>query len=98
MSWISRCASIVFGVVCAVGLFLPLSGCASKPEIESAAASAHGHEIATPLTSYHQHSSPAKAEALARRMVEGESLALVTDSGTPGVSDPGPMHAIREEQ
>jgi len=48
------------------------------------------HEISTPLSSYHQHSSPAKVAALARRMVEGDSLALVTDSGTPGISDPGP--------
>ena len=49
------------------------------------------HEIRTPLVSYHQHSAPAKTEALVRRLEEGESLALVTDSGTPGVSDPGPQ-------
>jgi 16S rRNA (cytidine1402-2'-O)-methyltransferase len=49
------------------------------------------HEIRTPLISYHQHSAPAKVEALVRRLEEGETLALVTDSGTPGVSDPGPQ-------
>ena len=48
------------------------------------------HEVATPLTSCHQHTSPAKIHALVARLVEGESLALVTDAGTPGVSDPGP--------
>jgi 16S rRNA (cytidine1402-2'-O)-methyltransferase len=48
------------------------------------------HDVATPLTSCHQHTSPAKIQALVARLVEGDSLALVTDAGTPGVSDPGP--------
>ena len=48
-------------------------------------------EIKTPQTSVHQHTSPAKIEALVQRLKEGESLALVTDAGTPGVSDPGPV-------
>ena len=48
------------------------------------------HEISTPLTSCHQHTSPAKIEALARRLAAGETFALVTNAGTPGVSDPGP--------
>ncbi len=47
-------------------------------------------EIKTPQTSVHQHTSPAKIEALVERLKAGESLALVTDAGTPGVSDPGP--------
>lgn len=47
-------------------------------------------EIQTPQTSVHQHTSPAKIEALVQRLKNGESLALVTDAGTPGVSDPGP--------
>ena len=47
-------------------------------------------EIKTPQTSVHQHTSPAKIEALVERLKNGESLALVTDAGTPGVSDPGP--------
>jgi 16S rRNA (cytidine1402-2'-O)-methyltransferase len=48
------------------------------------------HEISTPLTSCHQHTSPAKIEALAERLAAGEVFALVTNAGTPGVSDPGP--------
>ena len=47
-------------------------------------------EIKTPQTSVHQHTSPAKIAALVARLQNGESLALVTDAGTPGVSDPGP--------
>jgi 16S rRNA (cytidine1402-2'-O)-methyltransferase len=47
-------------------------------------------EIPTPLTSCHQHTTPAKIEALVERLRNGESIALVTDAGTPGVSDPGP--------
>jgi 16S rRNA (cytidine1402-2'-O)-methyltransferase len=49
------------------------------------------YEISTPLTSCHQHTSPAKIEALVARLEAGETLALVTDAGTPGVSDPGPI-------
>lgn len=48
------------------------------------------HEISRPLISCHGHTSPAKIEALAQRMAAGESFAMVTDAGTPGVSDPGP--------
>ena len=47
-------------------------------------------EIQTPQTSVHEHTSPAKIAALVQRLKGGESLALVTDAGTPGVSDPGP--------
>ena len=47
------------------------------------------HDIATPTTSYHEHNKRAKGGALVRMLVEGKSLALVTDAGTPGISDPG---------
>ena len=47
-------------------------------------------EIKTPQTSVHEHTSPAKIAVLVERLKSGESLALVTDAGTPGVSDPGP--------
>ncbi len=47
-------------------------------------------DIKTPLLSAHQHSHPDKIAALAARLAEGESFALVTDAGTPGVCDPGP--------
>ena len=48
------------------------------------------HEIHTPLASCHAHTHPNKIESLADKLVEGQSLALVTDAGTPGISDPGP--------
>ena len=45
--------------------------------------------IARPLTSYHDHNKEEKAEVLVARLKEGESVALVSDAGTPGISDPG---------
>lgn len=45
--------------------------------------------ISTPLTSLHEHSEPARVEALLVRLAKGESIALVSDAGTPLVSDPG---------
>ncbi|PQV63617.1 16S rRNA (cytidine1402-2'-O)-methyltransferase [Abditibacterium utsteinense] len=47
-------------------------------------------EITTSFTSINEHTSPAKIEAMAEKLASGEDLALVTDAGTPGVSDPGP--------
>lgn len=47
------------------------------------------YEIGTPLISFHRHSNEAKLSALVARLRHGEDLALVTDSGTPSVSDPG---------
>jgi 16S rRNA (cytidine1402-2'-O)-methyltransferase len=44
--------------------------------------------IQTPVTSFHSHSSDAKTEALADELEKGKSLALITDAGTPGISDP----------
>ncbi len=41
------------------------------------------------LISYHQHSSDAKKLEILKLLMEGKSIALVTDAGTPGVSDPG---------
>jgi 16S rRNA (cytidine1402-2'-O)-methyltransferase len=43
----------------------------------------------TPLTSYHDHNKEDKAPVLVARMLEGKSVALVSDAGTPGISDPG---------
>jgi 16S rRNA (cytidine1402-2'-O)-methyltransferase len=45
--------------------------------------------IETPLVSFHQHSGAGRIEQLVRRLLQGESIALVTDAGTPGISDPG---------
>jgi len=47
------------------------------------------YDISTPLTSFHAHSTDAKREALVRRLVDGENGALISDAGTPGISDPG---------
>ncbi len=47
------------------------------------------HGIRTPLTSYFQHSGPGKRADLLDRLRGGESIALVSESGTPGISDPG---------
>jgi len=45
--------------------------------------------IATPLTACHQHNEEAKGGQLLRRLQEGESVALISDAGTPAISDPG---------
>ena len=45
--------------------------------------------IHTPLTSYHDHNKEEKAGVLLKRLQEGQSVALVSDAGTPGISDPG---------
>ncbi len=46
------------------------------------------YNINVPVTAYHHHSSPAVTEHLVGRLVSGESLAYVSDAGTPGVADP----------
>ena len=46
-------------------------------------------EIEAPLIAYHQHSEAGRTENLVRQLSEGRMVALVTDAGTPGVSDPG---------
>ena len=43
------------------------------------------------LVSFHQHSDAERAAQILARLSEGEDVALVTDAGTPGVSDPGPI-------
>ena len=47
------------------------------------------YAIATKTTSYHQHNEATKAAELVKDMQEGASVALVTDAGMPGISDPG---------
>lgn len=46
-------------------------------------------DIHTPMTSYHEYNKIEKAEVLIRKMQEGMNIALITDAGTPGISDPG---------
>ncbi len=45
--------------------------------------------IHTPLTSFHQHTRGEKAESIVARLTHGENVALVSDAGMPGISDPG---------
>ena len=45
--------------------------------------------IKTPMTSYHEYNKVDKAKYLVEQMKEGKSIALITDAGTPGISDPG---------
>ena len=47
------------------------------------------YSISTPLVSFHQHSSDAKAHQIVEKLKTGTQVALVTDAGTPGISDPG---------
>lgn len=46
-------------------------------------------EISKPLISYHRHSENTKTENLIEKLLEGKSIALVSDAGTPGICDPG---------
>lgn len=47
--------------------------------------------IKTPLTSFHEHNKIEKSRILVDRLLSGENIALVTDAGTPGISDPGEL-------
>ena len=46
-------------------------------------------EIKTPMTSYHEFNKIDKAYQLVEKLKEGKNIALITDAGTPGISDPG---------
>lgn len=47
------------------------------------------HEISTPLVSYHDHNKEKRTPGLLKKLKSGSSIALVTDAGTPSISDPG---------
>lgn len=47
------------------------------------------YEIKTPMTSYHEHNKIGKGPVLIERLQRGENIALVSDAGMPGISDPG---------
>jgi len=51
--------------------------------------------IAKPLISYFQHSKLSKIEYIAEQLVRGKNIALITDAGTPGISDPGGLLVSR---
>lgn len=56
------------------------------------------YEIKGTLVSYHQHSSLQKIDWLVDQLKQGRSVALVTDAGTPGISDPGGVLVDRVHQ
>ncbi|MBN2453233.1 MAG: 16S rRNA (cytidine(1402)-2'-O)-methyltransferase [Candidatus Omnitrophica bacterium] len=47
------------------------------------------YQITVPMTSYFEHNKVRKADYLVKALMEGKSVALVSDAGTPGISDPG---------
>ena len=47
------------------------------------------HGITTPMTSYHEHNAARAGPGLLRRLADGQTIALVSDAGTPLISDPG---------
>ena len=47
------------------------------------------YEIKVPMTSYHEHNKVDKARQLVEQLMEGRNIALITDAGTPAISDPG---------
>ena len=47
------------------------------------------YEISKPLISYHRHNEDIKTDFLIEKTLNGENIAIVTDAGTPGISDPG---------
>ena len=47
------------------------------------------YEIRKPMVSYHQHNEAMRTAQLAERLAAGETVALITDAGMPGLSDPG---------
>lgn len=47
------------------------------------------YEISKPLISYHRHNEELKSDILIEKVLKGENIAIVTDAGTPGISDPG---------
>jgi len=52
-------------------------------------------EIKKPFVSYHEHNEAARTTELVDRLARGENVALITDAGMPGLSDPG-LRLIRE--
>ena len=46
-------------------------------------------EISKPLISYHRHNEDIKTDILINKLLENKNIALITDAGTPGISDPG---------
>lgn len=52
-------------------------------------------EIKTPMTSYHEYNKVEKADELIAKLQQGKNIALITDAGTPAISDPGEVLVIK---
>lgn len=57
------------------------------------------YEISVPTSSFHQHSNDGKIKDIIDKLDNGKNIAMITDAGTPGISDPGGMlvEAVRKE-
>ena len=55
-------------------------------------------DIKTPMTSYHEYNKVEKAETLIQKLKEGQNVALITDAGTPAISDPGEVLVRRAKE
>ncbi len=55
-------------------------------------------DIQTPMTSYHEHNKWEKAEELIQKLLEGKNIAVITDAGMPGISDPGEIICKRAHE
>ncbi len=53
------------------------------------------YDIHKPMTSYHEHNKYEKAQELIGHLLQGENIAVVTDAGTPAISDPGEVLAVQ---
>lgn len=47
------------------------------------------YQIGTPMQSHHMHNEHRSVESIVKRLLEGDDIALISDAGTPGISDPG---------
>ncbi len=47
------------------------------------------YEISKPLTSYHEHNKDSKGRVIVEKILNGQNVAIITDAGMPGISDPG---------
>ena len=92
-------SGILFVVATPIGNLDDLSGRALRVLREAAVIAAEDtrrtakllshYGITTPTTSLHEHNEERKSQALVARVSHGETVALVSDAGTPGISDPG---------
>ena len=69
--------------------------CIAAEDTRHAAVLLKHHGIGRPLVSLHEHNEAQRAEEIAHRLAAGENIAMLTDAGTPGISDPG-FRVVRE--